>query len=97
MRIAHDTVSAVTITLRNGHLFTPYAMAALSMAAIMADEITTTTDDGNVQICFIVRGIHYAAPSFWINLSEKDKAGGLDALGLFHWFWIAGEIFGMNF
>lgn len=57
--------ATVTITLRNDRLFTPYAMAALSMAAVLADEITTTTDDGKAQICFTVRGIHYAAPSFW--------------------------------
>lgn len=57
--------ACVAVTLRNDSPFSTYAMGVLAMATVLADEITTTTDDGNAQICFTVRGIHYAAPSFW--------------------------------
>lgn len=56
--------ASVTIMFQNDRLFTPCAMAALAMATVLADEITTTTDDGNAQICFTVRDIHYATSSF---------------------------------
>lgn len=51
--------ATVTITLRNDLPFSTCAMSALAMASVLADEITTTTDDGKAQICFTVRGIHY--------------------------------------
>lgn len=52
--------ASVTVTLRNDLPFSTCAMSALAMASMLADEITTTTDDGKAQICFTVRGIHYA-------------------------------------
>lgn len=57
--------ASVTITLQSDRPFSTCAMGALAMAAVLADEIITTTDDGKAQICFTVRGIHYTAPSFW--------------------------------
>lgn len=57
--------ATVAITLPNDRLFSRYAMDALAMATVLADEITTSTDDGKAQICFTVNGIHYTAPSFW--------------------------------
>ena len=56
--------ASVTVTPRNDRPFSTCAMGALAMAAVLADEIITTSDDGKAQICFTVRDIHYAAPSF---------------------------------
>ncbi len=60
-----ENFATVAITLPNDRPFSTYAMNALAMAFVLADKVTTSTDDGKAQICFTVNGIHYAAPSFW--------------------------------
>lgn len=56
--------ASVTITLSNDRITDNYGAMALSLASLLADKITTSVDeDGNVQICFTVGGIH-AAPAF---------------------------------
>lgn len=49
----------ITITLPNDRIFSPYGAMALSLAALLTNKITTSAnEDGNVQICFTVEGIH---------------------------------------
>jgi len=60
-----ENFATVAITLPNDRPFSTCAMDALAMAFVLADKVTTSTDDGKAQICFTVRDIHYAAPSFW--------------------------------
>lgn len=52
-----ENCAPVTITLRKDHLITDKAKSALVMAAMLADSISTATDDGNVQIIFRVYDI----------------------------------------
>ena len=49
---------AVAITLRKEHPLTGKAKSALVMAALLADSVSTSTDDGDVQIIFRVYDIH---------------------------------------
>lgn len=48
---------AVAITLRKEHPLTGKAKSALVMAALLADSVSTSTDDGDVQITFNVYDI----------------------------------------
>ena len=62
--ISQDCAS-ITITIPKNSPIPNEGRTALAMATLLADEITTSTDKGKAQICFTVRDIHYAAPSFW--------------------------------
>lgn len=57
--------ASITITFPKNSPIPDVGRTALAMAVLLADEITTSTDKGKAQICFTVRDIHYAAPSFW--------------------------------
>lgn len=54
--------ASITITIQNNSRLSGYVSMALSLAFLIAEDITATTDDnGDIQICFTVSGIH-AAP-----------------------------------
>ncbi len=62
--IVKDSAS-VTIMLQKDRPFTNEAKVAFAMAALLADQITTTTGDGNAQIRFTVCNIHTTDNDAW--------------------------------
>ncbi len=52
-----ENVATVVVTIRKNHSFTSEARTALAAAAMLADNIITSTDDGDVQISFNVYDI----------------------------------------
>lgn len=55
--IENENCATVAITLRKHHLLTDEAKSALVMAALLADSVSTATDDGDAQIIFRVYDI----------------------------------------
>lgn len=52
-----ENCATVAITLRKDHSLTGEAKSALVMVALLADSVSTATDDGDVQIIFRVYDI----------------------------------------